>query len=219
MQRKTIWTIVLGVAAVAAVIALSQVEASAESNDIARLVKLLLLLLVIASGVLLVGRLTPKIGYMVIWVALALVLIVGYSYRHTLERALFPAHDTAGAAGTARFQANMGGDFMVEATVDGVPVTLLVDTGASDVVLSTEDARRLGFDPAAMAYTRRYQTANGIVRGAPVTLGRIEVGGVVLENVRASVNEGDMRQSLLGMSFLGRLDGFEIRNDTLTLYQ
>jgi len=108
---------------------------------------------------------------------------------------------------------------VVEALVDGEPVRFLVDTGASDVVLSPADARRIGFDPAQMSFTRTYNTANGLVQGAPVRLGAVEVGPIRIEDVRASVNGADMRRSLLGMSFLSRLGGYEVSEDALTLYR
>lgn len=217
MSRKTLWTIIIGIAVVGGLVALSQVDSSAGSGDIAQLVKLLVILLVIGAAVLGRGALTPKVGALVVWVAVGLLLVVGYGYRGTFERVLFPGRDSAGTAGVARFEANMNGDFVIQATVDSVPVTFVVDTGASDVVISRSDAVRLGFDPETMDYTRRYQTANGIVGGAPVTLGEIVVGGVRMKDVRASVTDGGLGQSLLGMSFLGRLDSFHVRDGTLTL--
>jgi aspartyl protease family protein len=95
----------------------------------------------------------------------------------------------------------------------------LVDTGASEVMLSPADARRLGYEPAALAYTRLYQTANGTVRGAPVTIPEIVIGPIRLTNVEASVNEHETEGSLLGMSFLGRLSGYQVNGNTLTLRQ
>ena len=101
--------------------------------------------------------------------------------------------------------------------MNGVALRFLVDTGASDVVLGPADARRLGFDVAALDYSRRYRTANGVVFGAPVTLDRVRVGPIALDDVRASVNGAEMARSLLGMSFLGRLKGYEVSDDVLTL--
>jgi aspartyl protease family protein len=119
--------------------------------------------------------------------------------------------------GAVSFRTAKGGHFVIEAEINGVALRLLVDTGASDLVLSPADARRLGFDVAALDYSRRYRTANGIVFGAPVMLGRVRVGPIALDDVRASVNGAKMARSLLGMSFLGRLSGYEVSDDTLTL--
>ena len=115
------------------------------------------------------------------------------------------------------FRANAQGHFVVEADVDGTALRFLVDTGASDVSLSPADAERLGFDLAELDYTRRYRTANGMIRGAPVRLSRVAIGPIVLDDVRASVNEAPMKHSLLGMSFLERLSGYEVASETLTL--
>ena len=95
----------------------------------------------------------------------------------------------------------------------------MVDAGASNVVLSPADARRLGFDLARLSFHQVFRTANGMVRGAPVTLAEIRIGPIELHNVRASVNGADLSQSLLGMSFLDRLAGYSVENGTLTLRQ
>ena len=158
-----------------------------------------------------------------IWVSIAAVLFVGYAYRHGFiamkDRVigeLLP-HEGVRAGDAVTFRKGIHGHFVVEAEIDGVPVRFLVDTGASDVVLSPADAERLGFNLGDLAYTRRYRTANGTVAGAPVSLGQVRLGPIAMDDVRASVNGADMRRSLLGMSFLDRLSGYEIAGDTLTL--
>jgi aspartyl protease family protein len=100
-----------------------------------------------------------------------------------------------------------------------VPVRFILDTGASDVMLSPFDARRLGFDPAALSYTRIYQTANGTVAGAPVVLPSLEIGSIRLTNLPASVMQTDSGTSLLGMSFLSRLASYKVDGSRLTLVQ
>lgn len=160
-----------------------------------------------------------------IWLVVALGLLVVYSYRHELGRLkdrvladLLP-HRGASQGAAVSFRTREGGQFVVEADVDGTLVRFLVDTGASDVVLSPNDARRVGFDTSTLDYTRRYSTANGIVLGAPIRLKRITVGPITLTDVRASVNRGAMTHSLLGMSFLERLSGYGVSDGTLTLRQ
>ena len=114
-------------------------------------------------------------------------------------------------------QPGAGGHYVVEAAVNGAPVTFLVDTGASDIVLTMADAERLGFQPATLRFTQRFATANGEVRGAPVVLREIRVGQFSLFDVPASVNEAPLRVSLLGMSFLRQLDGYGVENGRLVL--
>ena len=109
------------------------------------------------------------------------------------------------------------GHFLLEAVVNGVPIRFLVDTGASDVVLSAADAGRLRLNPGKLRYTREYQTANGVVRAAPITLREVRLGQLEVYDVEASVNEAPMSLSLLGMSFLERLNGYAVRGERLVL--
>jgi aspartyl protease family protein len=158
-----------------------------------------------------------------IWVAIGAAIGALYSLRYEFtalgDRMLSELLPHRGQVTDNRvlFRARESGFFVIEAEVEGTPLRFLVDTGASDVVLSPADARRLGFDLAALDFTRIYRTANGTVRGAPVRLRRITVGPIEVTDVRASVNGAPMDTSLLGMSFLGRLSGYEVTPDTLTL--
>lgn len=185
-------------------------------------------LLVILPAVALVGRYRARAAVRdaALWLGILGLLIVGYAYRGELVQIadrvtaeLVPHHGAATGGGTITFRAARDGHFHVEAAVDGVPVRFMVDTGASSVVLSPADARRLGFDVAKLSFHQVFHTANGMVRGAPVTFAEIRIGPIALRNVRASVNGADMGQSLLGMSFLDRLAGYGVENGTLTLRQ
>lgn len=158
------------------------------------------------------------------WVVIALVLVLGYSYRHELGGIknrilgeLAPASPIATGAGRIAVRAGPNGHFFIDAEVNGQPVRFLVDTGASDIVLSPADARRIGLDPDRLSYTRVYSTANGTVRGAPVTLRSLAVGPLRITDMPASVNGAPMSGSLLGQTFLKRLKGYSVRNGVLTL--
>jgi aspartyl protease family protein len=107
----------------------------------------------------------------------------------------------------------------VTARVNGTYVTFLVDTGATDVVLSPLDAQRIGFDPKDLRFTQRAETANGVVRAAPVTLDEVALGSIVVDHLPASVNEASMSQSLLGMRFLNQLRSWRVEGQTLILQQ
>jgi clan AA aspartic protease (TIGR02281 family) len=115
-------------------------------------------------------------------------------------------------------QAGSGGHFVLEATVNGVPVTFLVDTGASSVVLTMEDAERLGFRPENLRFTERFASANGEVRAAPVVLRELRIGQFSMFDMPASVNEAPLRVSLLGMSFLKQLHGYGVEDGRLILH-
>ena len=197
-------------------------------RDWLHVVYLVGLLAVVSSGVA-AGRRTrwrETAKQAAAWIAIALVAIAGYGYRFEIEAVgervlgeLVPGYGVASGEAAVVFRVGAGGHYRVRAVVDGVDLVFLVDTGASDVVLSRADARRLGFDPDALAYTQVYSTANGTVRGAPVILREVMVGPIRVRDVAASVNDAPMAGSLLGMSFLGRLSAYEVSNGSLTLRQ
>ena len=109
------------------------------------------------------------------------------------------------------------GQFVIEAEVNGEPVDFLVDTGASLVVLGSETAERLGFDLDSLEYTGTARTANGTAPIALVILDQIDIGDLTVRTVEAAVVRKPMATSLLGMSFLARLDGYEVRDSRLVL--
>ncbi len=109
------------------------------------------------------------------------------------------------------------GHFYSDVEVEGTPVRFVVDTGATVVILTRDDARKIGLDPDALDYSGRARTANGEVRMAPVTLKEMTLSGVTMNNVRAAVNGGRLDTSLLGMSFLRRFDGVEMRDNRMVL--
>ena len=114
--------------------------------------------------------------------------------------------------------ADSRGHFGVAPTINGARIPMLVDTGASSVVLTGKDARVIGINPASTDFAVRMATANGVVLVAPVTLKEIAVGDIVVRDVRAVVVPEDKLQvSLLGMTFLSKLSRFEVSGDQLIL--
>lgn len=112
------------------------------------------------------------------------------------------------------------GHYVTTASIDHMPVDVLVDTGASKVALSYEDAERIGLKPFSLRFDQPVSTANGIVEAATVTLRRVEIDNVVVHDVDGMVlPQGAMRGTLLGMSFLSRLSGFRMSDGTLYLEQ
>jgi aspartyl protease family protein len=123
---------------------------------------------------------------------------------------------SAPPSNTIVYTANERGHVVLDAVVNGAPVRMLVDTGASLVTLTPADARAAGINPANLAYSGRVQTANGTARMAPVTLREIRIGQLSIYDVSASVLE-HLDVSLLGMSLLSRLQGYEMRDGKLTI--
>jgi aspartyl protease family protein len=111
------------------------------------------------------------------------------------------------------------GHFWAQARVNSRDVRFLVDTGATAVALSPEDARSLGFSPAGLDYAYKVNTAAGPARAARVTLASITVDGAKVDDVEAYVIEGGLDVSLLGMSYLNRLKGYNFTPTSLVLLQ
>ncbi|WP_052341563.1 TIGR02281 family clan AA aspartic protease [Salinarimonas rosea] len=110
------------------------------------------------------------------------------------------------------------GAFALPGRANGAPMDFLFDTGATAVVLTAENAARIGWPANRLAYTVRVSTANGTTTAAPITLERVAIGGIEVRDVRAFVAQpGDLRENLLGMSFLAKLASYEVRGDRLLL--
>ena len=188
-------------------------------DDIARALYLGVLLLAIGGGWILAtrGEGMPRLRSALTWIVLFLALIVLYGQRDVILSELVPGTARRTGDGEIVISRADGGSFLARAEVNGTPVTFLVDTGASQVVLTRADARRVGLDPDALTYTGRAATANGTVRTAPVRLDRLEFAGHVARDVPASVNAGELGISLLGMTYLDRFRRIEIRGDRMVL--
>lgn len=207
---------------------------SRDDNQIELISRLVVLAALAGSLTLGLRRegLGPVLRSALAWIGVGLVLVTGYSFRDELEPVwrrvagnLVPAQPVSLAPGVAALRAGTGGHFHAVAEVEAARgaasqrVRFMVDTGASDVALTRDDAKRLGIDVERLRFDVPYSTANGPSMGARVRLERVTIGDIALDNVAGSVVSGRLEQSLLGMSFLRRLTGFEIHGDVLILRQ
>lgn len=160
-----------------------------------------------------------------IWVGMLLALTGAYSYRFEVSdfvgrvaSELMPSEPQVGEGGEVIVNRRLNGEFAVAAKVNGARVTFLFDTGASVVVLTAADARRAGIDTRGLDFDVPVTTANGAAMAAEVRLDSIEVGPIVMRNVRALVaRPGALEESLLGMSFLERLKSYAVERGRLIL--
>lgn len=185
---------------------------------------LIALLVFLSGGLLVRGR--HRIGgilkSLLAWSAIGLVAVAGYSYRHELTTVwqrvvgeLSPGTAVYGER-SLTVRASRSGAFFMDVFLNGQPVRMLVDTGATGLALSPVDARVAGLDANRLRYTVPVQTADGASLAAPAVLDSIRVGGLTFRNQRALVlRQG--RISLLGVSLLRRFRSFEISGDRLTL--
>lgn len=180
----------------------------------------------LGSSVLAFARANPRsaLRYGAIWVVIFLGVAGLYAFKNDaafigqrIMGALSPTQGVAHDDGTLSFDAGPDGHFRVQALVNGGRVTFMVDTGATDVVLAPDDARRIGIDPATLVFDQLAGTANGTVTGAAIRLDSLVVGSIEMSQMPATVNGADMSESLLGMEFLNRLQGWRVENGVLTL--
>jgi aspartyl protease family protein len=140
--------------------------------------------------------------------------------RQPQLRAPSAATATLGGAegGAAQLSKDSDGHFWAQGNVDGKAVRFLVDTGATAVSLSMADAQRLGIDTSRLTYDYAVITADGRTRAAAVKLDSVSIAGARVRDVDALVIEKGLENSLLGMSYLGRLSRFEATQTSLILH-
>jgi aspartyl protease family protein len=230
VSRRLTWSLLFGIALSLAVLIATSGDHDAIANllrhDIGSLV-LKIAVVVFAGGLVLVlfrERLSQALEAMLFWAVLGLLLVVGYTYRFELRDAgdrviaqLMPGY-VAGHGRDVEVVRGRGGDFAVVAHVNGARVPMVLDTGASSVVLTQDAAKAAGLPLEVLDYTVNVDTANGRTRAAPITLDRITVGGLTERAVPALVVQaGQLKSSLLGMTFLNRLASWEVRGDRLRM--
>ena len=200
--------------------------ALSSSWDQARFINLVGFFLILSASVIMGRRFRTRDTFrnIAIWCAVFAVLGIGYTFRGELAAIgdrvrgeLIPSYAVATGPHAMTLTANEDGGFYVEGEVNGAPAHFMIDTGATEIVLSPADARHAGIDVAGLDYSRPSETANGAGWGAPAHLARLVVGNIELDDVPVTVNKAPMDSSLLGQAFLKRLESFEVRNGRLTL--
>ncbi len=201
-------------------------EAIQTNDDKASLFLRLGMVVLVSTALLrgLQGSLSQYLKYVAIWTGVIAALALGYAYRAELAsvpRKLQLAFNvgTPVAVGERTLVVPQGedGSYVVDGLVNGKRVRFVVDTGATATVLSPADARRVGVPVDTLDYGYESETANGKGYSAAYDATRLEVGSIKLEGFRVMVNKTPMSMSLLGMSFLQRLDAFEFRDRQLIL--
>lgn len=204
-----------------------------ESSSFAGLVASVALLIYLGSSILkdYSGRFGQAFKDILTWAGIALVLITLYTFRtplldgsnRVLQQLLpagtnFTLTPNENEKATVRLRVRDDGQFVVRTTTNNRQITMLVDTGASQVVLSARDAHALGINLADLSFVIPVNTANGQTMTARYKINSLFIGPIKLYNIDALVaKEGDLNQSLLGISFLRRLRSYEFTKDFLIL--
>lgn len=161
------------------------------------------------------GRLGEAMRAAAAWGLIFIGVIAAYGLWQDIHHKLIPSQAVM-RDGRVEIPRAPDGHYYVTLDVNGTPVRFMADTGASSVVLTQEDARRLGIDRRKLAYVGEAQTANGAVRTARVRLKTVTLGPFTDAGLGAWVNEGPMPSSLLGMDYL-RLFRIEIADERMVL--
>jgi len=199
----------------------------AESDNM-RITYLLILLAVFAVSFFGMSRaqISNSLKMLGIWVVITIVLVVVLSYWGDIKNSKFYASLVPGQPimqenGEMVFVKADDGHFYINIEVNGPNgsnnIRFMVDTGASDIVFNQKDASKLGFNRENMVFDRYFSTANGTTRGASVKISRLKLGSFEMQDFNASVNEGELDNSLLGMSFLSRLKSYNFTGNQLVL--
>jgi aspartyl protease family protein len=206
--------------------------AGLDATTFGYMASLLALLVYIAGGVMTRygGGAAAMARDAVTWLALGLGLVTLYAYKDELTPIaarvvgeLLPGtamtvETSAGGLTEVKIRKRLDGHFTAKVDVNGKPVTMIVDTGASSIVLTPEDAKKAGIDPEKLTYRVPVLTANGRTVAARIRLDEVSIGPLDRTKVEALVaRPGALTQSLLGMSFLSRLRSYEFSGDFLTL--
>ena len=188
--------------------------------------RLVAVLALVSSGLLFVRDINLKTATrnVLLWLGVAGVLMIGFSYQDELRRValrlrsdLIPGTAVETGDHEMTISESDGGSYFIYGAVNGATVRFLIDTGASEIVLSPADAKRAGIDLTGLTFDRPYESANGIGHGARATLSSLTVGPLNFADVNVSVNGTAMSSSLLGMTFLKRLKSFQFGDHKLVL--
>ena len=229
VRQRLLWLLLIGVVIAILMIIAQRGEGRIgplSVDDFGSLAYKLLILVFLGSAALTLfrERFSQALTAALLWVVVGLVLVIGYSYRYELGNVadrvmaeLVPGHVISHGR-TVEIARTNSGDFDISARINGVRVPMVLDTGASSVVLTQQDAKAAGLPLEVLNYTVSIDTANGRTRAAQVTLDRLAVGGLEERSVEALiVPSGQLRTSLLGMSFLNRLQSWQVSGDRLVL--
>ncbi len=190
-----------------------------DGDSIARLAYLSLLGAAVVAWFISQNRqsLNKTLQQMMAWVFIFIGVIAVVGLWEDIRSTVGPSAQMSVTGDTVAVPRSYDGHYYLPVLVNGEPITFLVDTGASQIVLSSADARRVGIDPDQLNYFGRAATANGEVRTAPVRLDSLELGPIVDRNISAWINEGELHQSLLGMDYLHRFSNIQFADGRLIL--
>lgn len=229
MRSVLFWILMAGIAVALAVLVTHHKQgniAGLSTDEFASLSINLVWLVALGGAAIVIFRenFARGLRMVLIWLVIGLILALSYTYRFELRGVYdrLMAELIPGRAATqgriVEIARGRAGEFAVTTQVNGGTVAMVLDTGATAVVLTQDAAKAAGLPLELLNYSVTVDTANGKTRAAAVTLDRVAVGGLVERAVPALIAQpGQLTKSLLGMSFLNRLESWEVRGDKLVM--
>ena len=164
-----------------------------------------------------------NIRYLLIWLLIFTIIFSLFSYReiflnNRVIAQLIPGYAISDADKSVSFYAAEDGHFYANIYVNGVKIRFLLDTGASDIMLTANDARKIGINISDLVYDRFYHTAGGIIVGAGIKLAKLQVQDMEFYDINASVGNSNQNISLLGMDFFNLFAKYEFDRYKVVLY-
>ncbi len=189
------------------------------ADDTASLIYLALLGAAIAGYAIVAnrGQLGQMLRQVFLWALIFLGVIAGYGVWQDVQGDLVPKQAVFSDDARVEVPRSADGHYYLTVNLNGKPINFVVDTGATNVVLTKDDAARIGIDLDRLVYSAIAQTANGETRSARARVDEVVLGDIVDRNVVVWVNEGEMFGSLLGMDYLQRFDRISIEGNQLVL--
>jgi aspartyl protease family protein len=176
-----------------------------DSETLARVAYLAIILVALGGWVMVEfrQRMGQALRMALAWGLIFVGMMAGYGLWNDISREAMPQQMVT-EGGEIEVPRAADGHYYLDLIINGTPVFFMVDTGASGMVLSVEDAAAIGIEAEALEFRGEAMTANGVVRTAQVTLPTVELGPYRNDDFRAYVTEGEMPGSLLGMDYLGQ---------------
>lgn len=198
---------------------------SVSSSDFAQIIYILILIILLTIG-LINQKITANkvIKYLLIWVLIASIAILAYSFRHNVSDIkdqvvtdLFPSKAVNKNNRQLTISISQDNHFYIILKIKNKDIKFMIDTGASEVIIDKKIAHEIGFDLKNLYYDKVFYTANGQVSGASILFEEIDISGIKFRNISASISSAELPIPLLGMSFLKKFKKYEFYRDKLVL--
>jgi len=229
VRSRLLWLLLIGLGVALILLIVRHDEgtiAGLENQDFGALVTKIAVLVFVGGAALALfrDRFSQALEAALFWVVVALLLVVVYTYRADLREIgdrvlaeLIPGRAISHGK-TVEIVRGRAGEFPIAAQINGARIAMVLDTGASTVVLTQDAAKTAGLPIEVLAYNVNIETANGRTRAAAVTLDRLAVGTIVERSVPALIAQpGQLKTNLLGLSFLNRLESYSVNSEKVIL--